>query len=215
MKTVSLRNPRLINTLQSLIDYVFLESTLANLRENISEIKCRNIPGVPVVSEEYLRKALTLDKRQFGFPSGSRLVELKNIKDAKVHKEVCDRIYNVSNVLGTGYNALCAFYPAGGNIGWHHNGNAPGHNIIFTYNTTNRGAFYHYDKESDKIITLQDQEGWNVKAGYYGHDGTHGRDSTDRIFWHAADTETERFTIAWVLNHKPMWENMIEDIESD
>lgn len=215
MKSINLRNQKLINTLQPLTDYIFDEKNIERLRSIVRPLQCKNIPNVNVTSEDYLRKALSMDRKLFGYPQGAMLIEIKNIQDAEIHKKINDRLFNISTLLGTACNALSAFYPACGNIGWHHNGNAPGYNIIFTYNPTGKGNFYYYDKKSDSIVTMKDKVGWDVKVGYYGNDGSVAPYEENRIFWHAADTENDRLTVAWILNHKPMWLDMIDDIETE
>jgi hypothetical protein len=110
--------------------------------------------------------------------------------------------------LGTPTNALTMAYPDKGFIGWHHNGNAPGFNILMTYSQDGDGCFKYYDCFEKKIVTMPDVVGWSVKVGYYPDE----RKETERVYWHCAETKKQRISVAWVINHRPMWENMIDSI---
>jgi hypothetical protein len=131
--------------------------------------------------------------------------------------------------LGGSSQALCSFYTPGQFIPWHHNGNAPGYNILIHYNKEGKGNFYSYD--NGEIITYSDKPGWVCRAGifydtnYQAHDEyltDNGKKKFTTEFladhetasWHAADATTNRFTLSTICNNKDLWEDLIDEIES-
>lgn len=112
---------------------------------------------------------------------------------------------------GSRNNAVKMFYPKGGFMGWHHNANAPGYNILLSWSKNGTGFFRYQDPKTKDIVTMNDIPGWSCKVGYYGpwHE-------EDKIFWHCAATPLEeRFTLGYVIPHLGLWESMIDDIESE
>ncbi len=213
MKNIKLNNRRLKTLLSDTIDIVFNDQSLQKL---ITRTKPRGkgdklIDGPHPTSEEYLRKALSLKVRDFGFPRavlglGSSLG--KSPENYEVFTNLDHQVTKIGKHLGTPMNALTMIYPDRGYIGWHHNGNAPGYNVLCTYSQDGDGKFMYYDRATDKIIVMPDQQGWSVKVGYYASE----KAGDDKVYWHAADTSKQRITLAWILNHKDMWSNLISEI---
>jgi len=144
-------------------------------------------------------------------------------------KEVCFRFF------GGNSQALCAFYSPGDFIPWHHNGNAPGYNILLHYNKEGNGSFYtHHEGE---IIEFPDKKGWVCRAGQFfdtWSDGkfkkmrryTKGVDTTnlyttqlcadeESASWHCAQTQSNRFTLSTICNHEEIWLDLIDEIEDN
>lgn len=135
----------------------------------------------------------------------------KSRSDYKTRKIITDSIYSVNEeiqlFLGTRNNALCAFYPPGGFISWHNNWNAPGYNLIFSWSETGDGWFKYLDPKTKKIVTMQDEPGWQLKAGYFGHHG-----EPDKVCYHSASTDCNRITVSFIFNHNDMSLNLQDEV---
>ena len=95
-------------------------------------------------------------------------------------------------------------------MGWHHNANAAGNNILLSWSEKGEGFFRYQNPITREIVTIQDTPGWTCKVGYYG-----GWSEKDKIIWHCASAEhEERFTLGYIIPHKGMWEDMYEDIQT-
>jgi hypothetical protein len=211
MKSIKLKNDRLQTLLSSTIDLFYNDS----VREISKKSKVREdnlIPDLHPCSDEYLFKAFTLKLTDYGYPrslKGTGLVDMEytNPNDKYV-TAIPKSMSRISRFLGTPNQALTMYYPDDGYIGWHHNGNAPGYNILITHSIDGDGGFSFWDYDTKSIQTIPDQKGWSVKVGYYPDQ----RKEPNRLYWHMAKTSKERITIAWVLNQKEMWKNMIDEI---
>lgn len=171
-----------------------------------------------------------------GFPNKEPFITGKRMwQDGSVDFEWFRKmVYDISSTwLGGSAMALCAFYLPGCHIPWHHNGNAPGHNILLHYNKEGKGSFYTYDK--GEIIEYKDKPGWVARAGIFydtisdpkkwedkrrGKFGKHEQTYTTPILadhetacWHCAHAETNRFTLSTVIPDYDMWEDLCEEIE--
>jgi hypothetical protein len=102
---------------------------------------------------------------------------------------------------------LFAYYPVGGYIGWHHNGNAPGYNLVITCNPEGDGEFVHYNHNTNTIIKYPDKKGWFVKVGYFG-----SFQEPEKMYWHCARTRSPRLTLSYIIPHLNLWQAMIDDI---
>ena len=172
-----------------------------------------------------------------GFPNKEPFIAGKRIWTDKTYGDYSwfrDMVYDISSKwLGGSAMALCAFYQPGGHIPWHHNGNAPGHNILLHYNKEGKGSFYTYD--DGEIIEYSDKPGWVARAGIFydtisdpnkwndklaGKYGVHEKTYTTPILadsetacWHCAHAETNRFTLSTVIPDRMIWEDLCEEIE--
>lgn len=112
-------------------------------------------------------------------------------------------------------NALTQLYPPGGFISWHNNANAPGYNFIFSWSETGDGSFSYVDGETGEEVVMQDKQGWNCKAGYFGFYG----ESWDKLCYHSAKTNCYRLTVSFILDmHETgmgMQQEVIEEIMSE
>ena len=214
MQFLPIKNTRLLNLLQNLTDKFFDDEKVKDTLKYDFAFSDKNILEYHPTSEKYLKKALELNIRDYGFPRAANGFGMGRV-NPEVNWESFipyhEKINKVGRFLGTHYNALTMLYPDGGYIGWHHNGNAPGFNILMTYSQDGNGCFKYYDQKTKQIVVLPDVKGWTVKVGYYPNDRT----EKERVYWHAAETEKARVSIAWILNHRIMWENMIADISNN
>jgi hypothetical protein len=138
-------------------------------------------------------------------------------------------VYDISaDFLGGGAMALCAFYTPGTFIPWHHNGNAPGYNILLHYNKIGEGDFFTYD--NGEILEYPDAKGWSCRAGQFistapekihrekiGMDNpiVKWSDNPEDSSWHAAHARTNRFTLSTIVNHQDIWEDLIDELEDN
>ncbi len=208
MQTLSKIHPDLQQILDNFSDWFFKQDhSLLNVqrrddfKKELSYIECTN--------EEYIKNALPEPER-FGYPRDCYGVDLNHESKLPAgYTDVLTRLdTDLIEFLGARNNALKMYYPPKGFIGWHNNGNAWGYNIIMTYNKTGDGCFYSYDLDNKIIIEHPDSKGWTVKVGYFGPFS-----EPNKVYWHSARTESDRFTLSYVIFDKNIWENMIEEIE--
>ena len=208
MRSIPLKNDRLVLYLTNLISKIEIPSILKMI-EGVMVNKDTLIPDLDPRSDEYLFRALTLNLREYGYPRAAHGLPLREVYD-DVAKPVRDQVSKIGMYLGTPFNALVMAYPDNGYIGWHHNGNAPGYNILMTYSQDGNGRFKCWNTDTKQIEVIEDKPGWQVKVGYYPSDTK----ESDRVYWHEAETAKRRISIAWILNHREMWENMIDSISN-
>ena len=213
MQFIPIKNTRLTSLLQNITSNLFDQP---NIKKVLSTVKARRddlVPSLNPVSDEYLFEAMKLNIRDWGFPRSAKGTGMGKNAMEYGYEEFIDTQKKISKVglfLGTPNNALTMFYPDNGFIGWHHNGNAPGYNILLTYSQDGDGCFKYYDRLTQQIVIHKDPVGWSAKVGYYPSEKT----ETERVYWHAAETKKARLSIAWVINQREMWKNMISDISN-
>lgn len=107
--------------------------------------------------------------------------------------------------LGLKISALSQLYPPQGFIGWHNNANASAHNLIFTWSESGDGWFKFIDPKTSELITIHDEKGWNLKAGYFGAYGS------GDVVYHAARTNCYRMTLSYVMAHdENYWKDCVD-----
>jgi hypothetical protein len=210
MQVISKINPELKNILEDYSSWFFN----SNYNEELipTEKKDDDRKGFYATSDEYLKEALK-DPFNYGYPRHmfgaimENRVEPRELQ-AKKYRAACDELdKKLINYFGARNNALRAYYPVNGYIGWHNNANAPGYNIIITCNPEGNGEFVHYDINTNTIITYPDKKGWFVKVGYFG-----SFEEKEKIYWHCARTRSPRLTVSYIIPHLSIWESMIDDI---
>lgn len=189
--------------------------------------------------EEYLRYQMKLmaennkSNATTGFPNKEVFFSL-NCLEGVMGLDFCSNIRNkVTDIsykfLGGNSMALCAFYPPGGYIPWHHNGNAPGYNILLHYNFGGNGSFYTWD--DGKIIEYKDKNrDWVCRAGRFldtiydrsgvAHEDKRKGQITPHVgvmgaSWHSARTYDWRFTLSTITNNEDLWKDIIDELESE
>lgn len=211
MKSIKLKNARLETLLLPIID-LFYNDDIRKITDKGRIREDALIKEFHPVSEEYLYKAFTLKLSDFGYPRGVKGISLTDLQTLNPREknvvEIPKTISRLSRFLGTHHNALVMYYPEDGYIGWHHNGNAPGYNILMTYSLDGDGGFSFWDYSTKSIKTIPDKVGWSVKVGYYPNI----KKEPNRVYWHMAKTKSPRVSVAWVLDQKEMWKNMIDEI---
>ncbi len=210
MQVISKINPELKNMLEEFSTWFFNSNYNTELLpfEKLDDHE----KGDFATSNEYLKQALK-DPEAYGYPKhmlGSIMDNNLNANrlQPKLYREACDNIdKKLINYFGARNNALRAYYPKNGYIGWHNNANAPGYNIIITCNPDGDGEFEHYDHNTGMITRYHDKKGWFVKAGYFG-----SMKEPENLYWHCARTRSPRITLSYIVPHKSIWESMITDI---
>lgn len=211
MQFIPLNNKRLNQLLDRVIERVYKPEyvrVITNARPHQDTLQ----PDIYACSDEYLHKAFKLPVTEYGFPRSAHGMGMKEVAP-EIHQffePIQKLVEKIGLYIGTPTNALVMAYPDNGFIGWHHNGNAPGFNILMTYSQDGDGCFKYWDREKNEIITMPDQPGWTVKVGYYPSDRK--KEERDKVYWHCAETKKQRISLAWVIDHRPMWENMINSI---
>jgi hypothetical protein len=160
--------------------------------------------------EDYL--FLMQDKKVDGFPEKTYGVDLGQYKPPQKSLRYALKKLDkdLLNWSGSRNNAVKMFYPKGGYMGWHHNANAPGFNILLSWSKGGTGFFRYQDPITKDIVTMPDTPGWTCKVGYYGK-----WTEPDKIYWHCASAEhEERITLGYVIPHEGLWTSMCEDIQS-
>jgi hypothetical protein len=113
--------------------------------------------------------------------------------------------------------ALKMYYPEDGYIAWHHNGNANGYNILFTYkfpDCNQKSYWRHVDPTGNKteipdpkkIVTIEDVPGWHCKTGYYGR-----KEEPERLLWHSA-FGGPRITLGFIVYDERMWLDVLDEL---
>lgn len=146
-----------------------------------------------------------------GFPEDTYGTDLhhNHPNHYKPHLQKLDR--DLLDFFGGRNNAVKMYYPKEGYMGWHHNANAAGLNILLSWSKGGTGYFRYQDPVTKEIVTMHDTPGWTCKAGYYGK-----WEELDKTYWHCASAHAEeRFTLGYIVPHPAMWESMIESITED
>ena len=202
MKTLDIRNKELRVILDK-----YLTSFLAFDRSALP-YRTHTITADYACSEEYL--AHMQGKKVDGFPEQTHGVDLSKYTPPNFSEPLRTFDTNVMSWSGCRYNAVKMVYPKGGYMGWHHNANAPGYNVLFSWSERGLGYFKYQDPITKEFVVFQDTPGWTCKVGYFGDFS-----QPDKMIWHCANAKNEeRVTLAYVIPHEGMWSSMCEDIET-
>ena len=209
MKTIQIKNNDLKNILGKFLP-VLLAVDRSKFPYGQSSKEKDPITPEYACGNEYLTHMQS--KKVDGFPEKTYGVDL--MKFTTPFQSVRDALKTLDTELlawsGSRNNAVKMLYPKGGYMGWHHNANAAGYNILLSWSEKGMGFFRYQDPITKEIITMQDTPGWTCKVGYYG-----SWTEPDKIYWHCASAEhEERFTLGYIIPHEGMWQDMTEDIQS-
>lgn len=197
----------ILDTLEQLGEYLY------DLDEERMQIKNRreNSPTwKEAICDDYLneyRKSI-----RPGPPWHQKIWDLVlDLRTRERHKKVSELCANLGKRIGARKQALSSIYPPGGFLGWHHNADVPGRNIIFTWSKTAKGMFrYKRSVPEGKMLKydIPDHIGWNVKSfDWFGHKEV----SRTGYSWHCAGTEGLRCTIAFVIHSNAMSDMLLEE----
>jgi hypothetical protein len=164
--------------------------------------------------EDEMWKIIDMGEEHDGSASTSVCYPIKPDHYNGTHpEEYAKTWHNLNNTLteelGVQHSALSTLYPPEGFIGWHNNANASAYNLIFTWSESGDGWFKYVDPKTQEVITIQDERGWNLKAGHFGAYGS------GDVVYHAAKTGCYRLTLSYVLGHdEDYWKDCIDFITS-
>lgn len=209
METVQLKNTELIKKLDSTVEIFYSDQVTGLVNGNYrKEKKDDLITEYHPCSKEYLLEAFKYELEDYSNPRGALGSELMDMRKSNLEiLSVLDsKINDIGKFCENANYALTVVYPDNGYIGWHHNGNYSGYNVLFTYSLDGDGGFSYWDYNTKSIKTMQDSPGWNVKVGYYPSQIT----QRDKVYWHAAQTKRQRVSIGFVLNNEDAWNRMIK-----
>ena len=163
-------------------------------------------------SEEEMRRIIALGENHQGAAEHGYSYPIKPDHYQGTHPEEYRKTYialdkRLKEELGLYSSALSQLYPPKGFICWHNNANASMFNVIFTWSQDGDGWFKYVEPTTGEVITIQDEKGWNMKAGFFGAYGS------GDVVYHAARTNCYRMTLSYVLGHDfDYWKDMIDYI---
>jgi len=160
--------------------------------------KIRALALEPELRNGYLPNAL--DYR--GFPIDYRFISVEHIKNELMSKEWLDYYeygkFDLPIEIGTASSALFVHYPNNGLTGWHTNWNANAYQILFTWSETGDGFFSYWDKQQNKVVTVQDKPGWQCRWYYFGR-----KDEPEHHCWHTCYSgNSRRMTLAFKFSNE-------------
>jgi len=211
MKEIVIKNHELKSYLYGFSNWFFNQDISGFIKESTS-----TPPDFTCITQAYLNDLIQKDFRHEGFPEDMRGLELseevlKKPQFFEFREPIRDMMFQVTAFIGARHNALTAFYPEDGYIGWHTNWNAFGYNLIFSFSENGTGLFKYFDKKTKEIVELYDEKAvWTCKAGYFG-----SYEEKENHFWHAAESNgSRRLTFAYVIPNEDMWLDAIEEIQN-
>lgn len=232
MRKIPIRNPELIEILDR---YVALRTDDPESFKKYMRLSCKSERHRRYhwCGDEYLKRLIQAGRGHDGFPEAMVGYEFRvnnkqhsffensgaeTEEEAEFRSKFLEGIGNcntdIMEWMGCRNNALSACYPPGGYISWHNNANACAWNFIFTHSETGEGHFKYWDIKQQKVVYMQDEPGWQLKAGYFGHYG-----EPDKIFYHSAEANCWRQTISFCFDHSReselYREQIIEEIMSE
>ena len=171
-------------------------------------------------SEEYCHKIISKGRDHQGLPEAAYHLSVLSSKhfsklegwDNTLEPLIFSESIKLQEYLSSNNQALFAYYPPEGYIGWHNNADAPGYNVLFTWSETGDGWFAYKDDDG-KTIKVQDERGWTCKmmhfASYY--------DKKNRNpMYHTAYTNCKRITMAFRFEESQnIWNDLMEDLQSE
>jgi hypothetical protein len=213
MKQIPIKNKQLI----AILDMFTSEMMKIERGEKLILSNKKRLTPEYATSNEYLA-AMQAQRSPTGFPEetlgtdfGQQTEEL--VIRNRIPQSFADAVYKMDRQLiewsGSRFNAVKMYYPEGGYMGWHHNANCPGYNVLLSWSEGGTGYFRYQDPSTKEIVTMPDSPGWTAKVGYYG-----SFKELDKIYWHSASAHAEeRMTLGYVIPHEGMWEDMCDDIQ--
>lgn len=232
MRTIPIRNPELLEILDRFVE---LRTSDQTAFEEYMHLACQQERNNRSwwAGDEYLEKVIAEGEMHEGFPDAMVGYEFRtNNRDHAFFKNEFPKssgesewrtsfMQNLSRNnqdimqwLGTRNQALSSIYPPDGFIAWHNNANACAFNFIFSWSETGDGCFKYWDIEKKEVVVMQDEPGWQLKAGYFGHYG-----EPEKLVYHAAETNCWRHTLSFCFDMSPeselYREEIIEEISSE
>jgi len=217
MKSIPIKNKELLHILNTFLEAFKKEDKTKIANSSLARNKDSAQSGpVFATSNQYLEE-MQGKRHVSGYPEitygADFMVDLPELERQRlISQELSDAVKVMDGDLlawsGSRFNAVKMYYPKGGFMGWHHNANCPGYNVLLSWSKDGLGFFRYQDPITKEVVTMQDTPGWTCKVGYYG-----SWEEKDKIYWHCASAEhEERLTLGYVIPHEGMWKDMCEDI---
>lgn len=208
MREILIKNKWLLERLNGFLkDFEEADVSLLPVRHRQENGETREIG----ISEEYMYKMI--EEKQ-GPPASIMACDLvawdrdpSDLMPPRWGEITEDISNNFTRELGAQQNALAAYYPPGGYIGWHDNHDVPGYTVLFNWSKTGDSFYRYRDAKTHEIITIKDRPGWSCKTGYYGPE----EEST----MHCASTNEPRWSIAFYLRSEELRDALLEEIENE
>jgi len=221
MKNIPINNKELLEALNNFLWYYDNKDVVANTLRLNGETSDRQ----RWMSDLYRDEIVAMDLDHEGYPDYVRSYSLKgdrleprsgkNQEAANLIERYAEYNAQLCQILCTRNNALTQMYPPDGFISWHNNANASAYNLIFTWSETGDGCFKYIDGHTGNEVVMQDVQGWQCKAGYFG---AYGEPWYNRVY-HAAETDCWRITVSYMFDRTDMsmglQDEIIEEIMSD
>jgi hypothetical protein len=209
MQEIKLQNKELTTILNDWLE-VLLKADRSTYPYQESTGKGGLVTSEYACGDEYLQ--LMQGKKVDGFPEKTHGVDLMRYQppQTSLREALLKLDQSLMTWSGSRNNAVKMLYPKGGYMGWHHNANAPGYNILLSWSKEGKGFFRYQDPITKEIVTMYDTPGWTCKVGYYG-----AWHEPSKIYWHCASAEhEERVTLGYIIPHEGMWQDMCDDIQT-
>lgn len=204
MQVVNVRNKELIGILDTFMD-VLLSCDRTKYPYPRKDITPDYATGMEYLLHMQGKKVDGFPEKTYGIDLAKFVPPQQSLSNALLKLD-----YELINWSGSRNNAVKMLYPKGGYMGWHHNANASGYNLLLSWSQTGKGYFRYQDPKTKELVDMHDIPGWACKAGYFG-----AFNEPDKIFWHCVNAEPEeRFTLGYIIPHRGMWEDMVADIET-
>ena len=108
--------------------------------------------------------------------------------------------------IGALMPTLKSIYAPDHYFGWHDNRTSHGWQILFCWSdAAAKGYWRHVEPDTGRIVTIRDTPGWSLKLACYG------RDEGQRLKHCAAANGSWRCTLAYVVQSKAMWEDIVDE----
>lgn len=173
------------------------------------------------VSEERLNEILAQGDDIHGIASDRSISNVitfsaKNIRDAirdpvveQSRREVDREMGKLMKALFRNNGTLSVtssghlWYPPGSYMGWHTNSRVPGWRIYVNYAEQPGRSFFRYrEPDTGRIVTLNDKP-WNIRIF---------RITRDRPLWHAVYSETNRFSMGYMVIRETYFSRMLKNL---
>lgn len=216
MKSYAINNKELITILDKWMSFFLSQDRSGFTRKHRASKFEGEITPESVTGEQYLKYMQSKPQGApphgvDGFPEDTYGTDLMHEHPANYRQALQTLDRELLTFFGGRNNAVKMYYPKGGYMGWHHNANASGLNILLSWSAGGTGYFRYQDPVTKEIVTMHDTPGWTCKAGYYG-----SWNEKDKVYWHCASAhQEERLTLAYIVPHEGLWTNMLESIVED
>lgn len=215
MEPIQIKNKELLGILNSFITAVNkCDIDKFNIKKEGKDVsKFPSITPEYACGTEYLNFMQTRPSHEVsGFPEITMGIDINQASVPFDSLKIALKKLDEELMAWTGVRncAVKMLYPKGGFMGWHHNANASGKNLLISWSEEGKGYFRYQNPITKEIVTMHDTPGWTCKVGYYGT-----LKEPDKIYWHCASAEHEkRITLGYIIPHEGMWEDMSYDIQS-